>query len=126
MNCVTVNHITPIIKVADFYNFTCDFCRYPNNPHKSLMPFSTFRTIIEKACEYNFSNNYYELDVIFHGGEPLLWGYENFRLAIELQKELAVKFPKLVFRNSIQTNGALLNDQWIEFLHDNNQMTISH
>lgn len=50
----------------------------------------------------------------------MLWGYENFRLAIELQKELAVKFPKLVFRNSIQTNGALLNDQWIEFLHDNN------
>lgn len=84
------------------------------------MPFSTFRTIIEKACEYNFSNNYYELDVVFHGGEPLLWGSENFRLAIELQKELAVKFPKLVFRNSIQTNGALLNDQWIEFLHDNN------
>ena len=59
MNCVTVNHITPIIKVADFCNFTCDFCRYPNNPHKSSMPFSTFRTIIEKACEYNFSNNYY-------------------------------------------------------------------
>ena len=63
------SHITPIIKVADFCNFTCDFCRYPNNPHKSSMPFSTFRTIIEKACEYNFSNNYYELDVVFHGGD---------------------------------------------------------
>lgn len=120
INCSAVNHVTPIIKVADFCNFTCDFCRYPKNPHKSLMPFSTFRIIIEKACEYNLSNNYCELDVVFHGGEPLLWGYENFRLAIELQKELSVKFPKLIFRNSIQTNGALLNDQWIDFLYDNN------
>lgn len=74
MNCVTVNHITPIIKVADFCNFTCGFCRYSNNPHKSLMPFSTFKTIIEKACEYNLSNNYYELDVVFHGGVNHCYG----------------------------------------------------
>lgn len=114
------NQITPIIKVADYCNFTCDFCRYPNNPNKSLMPFSTFRTIVEKACNYNISNGNYQLSIIFHGGEPLLWGYENFTFAIELQKELIQKYPKLVFRNSIQTNGVLLNDRWIDFLSENN------
>ena len=40
------------------------------------MPFSTFRIIIEKACEYNFSNNYYELDVIFYGG--IIVNKDNF------------------------------------------------
>lgn len=120
MTCAVTNHVTPIIKVADFCNFSCDFCRYPDNPHKSLMPFSTFRTIIEKACDYNISNSYYELDVVFHGGEPLLWGYKNFALAIELQKELIKKYPRLVFRNSIQTNGSLLNNHWIDFLYENN------
>ena len=110
---------TPIIKVVDYCNFTCDFCRYPNNPHIAKMPFSTFQTIIEKSCDYNLSNGYYQQSVIFHGGEPLLWGFDHFESAIALQKELSKKYPKLVFKNSIQTNGSLLNDHWIDFLSKN-------
>lgn len=113
-------HITPIIKVVEYCNYTCSFCRYPHNSHKSIMPFSTFRTIIEKVCEYNMSKGHYQISVIYHGGEPLLWGYNNFVSAIELQKELNKKYPKLVFSNSIQTNGSLLNDQWISFFKKNN------
>lgn len=119
-NCNEHNHITPIIKVVDYCNFTCDFCRYPGSRNKSSMPFSTFRTIIEKACDYNISNGCYQLSIIFHGGEPLLWGYENFVSAMELQKKLMEKHPKLVFKNGIQTNGALLDNQWINLLSENN------
>ena len=118
-NGSTHNVITPIIKVVDYCNYTCDFCRYPNNPHKTKMPFSTFKTIIEKACDYNISNGCFQQSVIFHGGEPLLWGFNNFEAAIALQKELSKKHAKLVFRNSIQTNGSLLDDRWIAFLSDN-------
>lgn len=113
------NQITPIIKVVDYCNFNCDFCRYPKSSNKSTMSFSTFKTIVEKACEYNISKGCYQQSIIFHGGEPLLWGYDNFKFAIELQKELSEKYPKLVFRNSIQTNGSLLNDQWIDFFSEN-------
>lgn len=118
-NHTSHNVITPIIKVVDYCNFTCDFCRYPSSLTKTKMPFSTFKTIIEKACEFNISNGCYQQSIIFHGGEPLLWGYSNFEAAIELENELIKKHPKLVFRNSIQTNGSLLNDRWIDFLSDN-------
>ena len=117
---IKCNRITPIIKVADYCNFTCSFCRYSNNSRKSLMPFSVFRTIIEKACDYNIANGINELDIIFHGGEPLLWGYDNFVSAIKLQKEFIYKHPKFIFNNSIQTNGSLLTDRWIDFLIENN------
>ncbi|MCQ2342459.1 MAG: radical SAM protein [Paludibacteraceae bacterium] len=113
------NHITPIIKIVEYCNFSCGFCRYPHNIHKSAMPFSTFKTIIEKVCEYNMSHGYYKISVTYHGGEPLLWGYNNFLSAMELQKELNEKYPQLIFSNSIQTNGSLLNDQWIDFFKNN-------
>lgn len=118
--CIEKNHITPIIKVVDYCNFSCNFCRYPNNPNKSAMPFSTFKNIVEKACNYNVSHGCYQQSIIFHGGEPLLWGYENFVSAINLQKELKDNNPNLVFRNSIQTNGSLLDDKWIDFFSENN------
>ena len=118
--CSEHNHVTVIIKVVDFCNFTCEFCRYPNNPHKMSMPFSTFKTIIEKACDYNVSHSCFQLSVIFHGGEPLLWGKDNFKSAIILQNELKEKHPGLIFRNSIQTNGSLLDVQWIDFFVKNN------
>lgn len=116
----SINRITPIIKVVDFCNFTCDFCRYPDSPNKSAMPFSTYKAIVEKACDYNISNGCYCQSIIFHGGEPLLWGYDNFVSAIGLQKVLAEKYPELEFRNSIQTNGSLLDNRWIDFLSENN------
>lgn len=84
------------------------------------MPFSTFRTTIEKACDYNISNENYQQSIIFHGGEPLLWGYDNFVAAVELQRTLKQKYPRLSFKNSIQTNGSLLNDEWIDFFQKNN------
>lgn len=83
------------------------------------MAFSTFKTIIEKACDYNVSNGNHQLNVIFHGGEPLLWGYDNFILAMSLEEKLIEKYPNFIFKNSIQTNGFLLDDRWIDFLSEN-------
>lgn len=115
-NCIKYDLVTPIIKVVDYCNFNCEFCRYPSISKKTSMSFSTFKTIVEKACEFNIKKGCYQQSIIFHGGEPLLWGYDNFLCAIELQKELTTKHPKLKFRNSIQTNGSLLDDRWVDFL----------
>lgn len=123
MNCFNSNckedFITPIIKVVDYCNFSCDFCRYTNNPIKSIMSIDTYTSIVEKACEYNISRGFNHLTLIFHGGEPLLWGLKNFRKAIEIQQSLLEKHPKLSIKNNIQTNGSLLSDQWIDFFNEN-------
>ena len=114
-----IEHVTPIIKVVEYCNFSCGFCRYAKNDKKNTMDFETYRTIVEKACDYNISHNCYHLTLIYHGGEPLLWGISNYERAMALQKDLKKKYPSLCLHNSIQTNGYLINQQWIDFFKAN-------
>jgi uncharacterized protein len=58
-----------------------------------------------------------EIKFTFQGGEPTLMGVDFFRRAVELeQKHLP---PGKTARNSLQTNGILLDDRWCAFLRDN-------
>lgn len=52
------------------------------------------------------------------GGEPMLAGLDFFKKAVELQKKYNTK--KLIIENTIQTNGTLVDDEWAQFLHNNN------
>mgnify|MGYP003466838510 CR=1 FL=1 len=122
-NCTKCNgkdYVAVILKVVDYCNFVCDFCRYPNNENHSAMAFSTYKAIVEKVCDYNLAHGCNHIQIIYHGGEPLLWNYQNYVDAIALQKELTAKYPSLRFKNNIQTNGSLLNQQWIDFFKANN------
>ena len=111
--------ITPIIKLVDYCNFSCDFCRYHMNPSKNTMDFETYKMIVEKALEFNVKHGWKHLNVIYHGGEPLLWGFENFQKAIMHQNDLKKVHPDFSFENNVQTNASLLNDEWITFFKDN-------
>lgn len=117
--CNRGDFITPILKVTENCNFSCDFCRYHLNNRKSVMDFGMYKTVVEKACDYNVSHGWMHLNVIYHGGEPLLWGIQNFERAIAFQNDMKQKYPGMSFINNIQTNGSLLNQQWIGFLKDN-------
>lgn len=59
-----------------------------------------------------------EIEFAWQGGEPTLLGVDFFRRAVELQSRFAL--PGKRCRNSIQTNGVLLDDTWCAFLceHD--------
>lgn len=117
--CTKEDHITPIVKVVDYCNFTCEFCRYSQNKAKNIMGFDTYVSIVEKACNYNTFHNCNHLSIIYHGGEPLLWGINNFKKAMMFQEEIKNKYPDFIFHNNIQTNGFLLNQEWIDFLKKN-------
>lgn len=114
--------VTVIVKVVDYCNFECDFCRYYLNQNRKKMSLNvvTFKKIIHKACEYNISRDMRHLTVIFHGGEPLLWGIENFKSAMDIEKEFEQKYDGFRFINNIQTNGSLINDEWAVFFNDYN------
>jgi uncharacterized protein len=57
------------------------------------------------------------VEFVWQGGEPTLLGLEFFRRVIELQKPY---LRQKTIKNSLQTNGTLLNDAWCRFLksHD--------
>jgi uncharacterized protein len=50
----------------------------------------------------------------WHGGEPTLAGLEFFRRAVEFQRRHAP--PGREVTNGLQTNGLLLDPEWIDFL----------
>jgi len=57
------------------------------------------------------------VEFVWHGGEPTLLGLDFFRRVVALQKPFA---KRKTIRNSLQTNGTLLSDEWCLFLkkHD--------
>lgn len=101
-------------------NMRCAYCFY-NDVTSSreianygIMEISTIETIIEKTFSYadglaNFG---------FQGGEPTMAGLDFFKRVVELQKKYNTKRIKV--NNAIQTNGLNINEEWAQFLHDNN------
>jgi len=101
-------------------NLACSYCffldkelLYPNS--KFRMSEETLEAYIRQLIETHRSN---QVTVAWQGGEPTLMGLEFYRRAIKLQKQYAR--PGMVFENTMQTNGTLLDDEWCQFFKENN------
>jgi uncharacterized protein len=105
-----------IVKTTNNCNIRCPYCYHFKNTNESKSE------IISKDVIYNMTksllnNNEQRASFIWHGGEPLTIGIDYFKYAIEVQKELNEK--KIRISNSIQTNGILLNEEYINFFEEN-------
>lgn len=100
-------------------NLDCTYCYYLSK--ESLYPGSSFRMSEPTLDTYirSFVESQPDGDVMFawQGGEPTLMGIEFFLTALDLQRTYAR--PAQRIRNSIQTNGTLLDDAWGRFLAAN-------
>ena len=101
-------------------NLQCSYCFFLNKDR--LYPGSHFRmsdevleTYIRQLIEYHRSP---QVTVAWQGGEPTLMGIDFYRRALDYQR--LYKKPGMVFENTLQTNGTLLNDEWCEFFKENN------
>ena len=101
-------------------NLHCSYCFFLNK--ERLYPGSNFRmsdevleTYIRQLIEYHRTP---QVTVSWQGGEPTLMGLDFYRRALDYQKQY--KKPAMVFENTMQTNGTLLNDEWCEFFKENN------
>lgn len=52
-----------------------------------------------------------KLSIIWHGGEPLLWGMDNYRHVFNF---IHHEFSDMELKNSIQTNLSLINEEYIK------------
>lgn len=103
-------------------NLNCSYCFFLDK--EELYPGSRFRmsdelleTYIRQLIETHRSR---QVTVAWQGGEPTLMGIDFFRKAIAYQEQY--RKPGMTFENTIQTNGTLLNDEWCEFLKQNNYL----
>lgn len=111
-----------LLKVASRCNLACDYCymyehadqSWRNQPH--MFSPETSAAVVARIGEYVASRQLERLSVVFHGGEPLLFGASRLAsLAAELRKVMPDGSRCDV---SLQTNGVLLTAQTLDILAD--------
>lgn len=113
-----------VLKVASRCNLNCSYCYVYNkrdNTWRDRPRFMSEQVIsavinrIRRHCEWS---NQRSVTVMFHGGEPCLFGSERMaRLSRALSRGLQ---DLTAVRLAIQTNGTLLDEQWVEVFRDCN------
>ena len=74
--------------------------------------------VLEKYIQQKLeSNNFSEETFVWQGGEPTLLGIDYFRKIVKIQENYN---NRKKIKNSIQSNGILLNDDWCEFFAEHN------
>jgi uncharacterized protein len=102
-------------------NLACDYCFYLEKEQGTLKPAKTARHMDERTLrhyvqQYIEANPSPEVEFTWQGGEPTLAGLAFFEKALVLQQEFA---NGKTIRNSIQTNGVLIDESWAVFLARN-------
>lgn len=101
-------------------NIDCSYCFYTEKT--GLYPKAEKWRMSDEVLE-RFVRQYIEanpadpLTFSWQGGEPTLCGVEFFRKAVAWQKQYG---RGRTIENAFQTNGTLLNDEWGQFLAENN------
>ena len=107
-----MKRIAITIKPTNGCNMRCRHCYHAEEGYdeRQMTPQQAKKMLDVAAKEYD------HIMAVFHGGEPTLWGIDNFVQVMEHEQELMQTNDKLKFSNMIQTNGLLLNDEWLDVL----------
>lgn len=112
-----MSKIMPIIRpVGNVCNLKCTYCYYNSTDQQ----FDKCATMSDAVLE-RFISQFIELsgdEVIFvwHGGEPLLAGIDFYKKV--LYYENIYKKNNQVIKNNIQTNGILINKEWVSLFRE--------
>lgn len=101
-------------------NIDCTYCYYLHKEHlleqhrgRRMEP-----SMLERYIrQYIEAQNGDEIIFSWQGGEPTMLGLDFFRDIVEIQKMYAPVGRRI--SNDLQTNGTLLDDEWCQFLKQN-------
>jgi uncharacterized protein len=119
---------TYIFKTTAFCNLNCTYCYIFNLADQSfkgrpkIMPLDIVERAAARMVEQANLQGIRQINVAFHGGEPLLAGREWLRRVVEIFRQKGGEEVQFVF--SLQTNGVLLDAEWVD-LFDRLQIGIS-
>ena len=102
--------IEVILKVTEGCNLKCKYCYNGEREYsKDVLSLARFEKLLRTLL-----SGYNLIHVIWHGGEPLLAGIDYFKAAMDVERRVQIE-TGAVIENSIQTNGTLINGEWISF-----------
>lgn len=105
-----MDKINVIIKTTNGCNLRCKYCYNSESGYtREILPLEKFERLLTILGE-----DFREIMLVWHGGEPTVCGLDYFKKAVEIEEKVhGVNGVRI--RNSMQTNGTLLNAEWIEF-----------
>ncbi len=89
-------------------------CRYCFEKRKSVSNNPMLPAILEKAIRMVPK----PCSLVMHGGEPLIVGRELFQEYLDI---ISTYYPEKINAVRVQTNGVLLDDEWVELLFRRNR-----
>lgn len=112
-----------MLKIASRCNLNCSYCYMYNLGDQTylkqpkFMSLATVAALSERLKSYCKNAGIDYVQIVFHGGEPLLLSKEYFKLCINLFKDTS---PEIEFGFTIQTNGVTMDKEWYDLFkaHD--------
>jgi uncharacterized protein len=102
-----------VIQPTSFCNLDCTYCYVPERNVRRVIEFDVLEKLFFLLSESSRLKGQTTLDVLWHAGEPLAAGLSFFKRASALLRSLFK--PRLSIRQSIQSNGTLLDEEWCAF-----------
>jgi len=115
-----VQNVNLLIKPASgSCNLKCGYCFYADvSLNRHVGNFGMMRRDTAEALIGRALREAKQVLFGFQGGEPTLWGLENFRFFTETVNRLNTGGAKIIY--TLQTNGTLLDDVWAAFFKEHN------
>ena len=102
-----------VLQPTPFCNLDCSYCYLPDRHSTARMRWPTLERAVERVLESRFLGE--TLSVVWHAGEPLVLPVDWYEEAFE--RIAALNSRGIRIFHSIQTNGVLIDDRWIDLFH---------
>jgi uncharacterized protein len=101
-----------ILQPTPFCNLDCDYCYLADRGNKARMPWTVLEAAVQRVVESPYLGE--ELTLVWHAGEPMVLPIDWYAEAFDRAERIAGRHTRL--RQSFQTNGTLIDDDWCAFL----------
>ena len=105
-----------LVKVASRCNIDCSYCYWFRDAavydKPKLMSADVLHRLLQRIEEHVAQHSLIDFPIILHGGEPLLWGIENFHRIAEACQAITSR-TGCEIPIAVTTNGVLINEEWL-------------
>jgi uncharacterized protein len=106
-----------LIKLAARCNIDCSYCYWFRDAavyqKPKLMSLGVLQQLLRRIDEHIVKYSLAEFPLILHGGEPLLWGIENFQRIADACEDISAR-TNCEIPIGVTTNGVLIDEAWLD------------